>query len=92
MGDYNRCLDNFVDVVEVDAWVAILAPKRTPADIVRRVNADVLKLLVDADVRDRLNVLGFEAYPATPEQVSEIIRTDLRKNADLVKRTGAKAD
>jgi len=78
--------------LEVDAWVAILAPKRTPADIVRRVNADVLKLLGDADVRDRLNVLGFDAYPATPEQVSEIIRTDLRKNADLVKRTGAKAD
>ena len=78
--------------LEVDAWVAILAPKRTPAEIVRRVNADVLKLLGDADVRDRLNVLGFDAYPATPEQVSEIIRTDLRKNADLVKRTGAKAD
>ena len=78
--------------LEVDAWVAILAPKRTPADIVRRVNAEVSKLLGDADIRDRLNVLGFEAYPTTPEQVSEIIRTDLRKNADLVRRTGAKAD
>lgn len=78
--------------LEVDAWVAILAPRRTPAEIVRKVNAEVVRLLGDADVRERLTVLGFDAYPATPEQLSEIIRTDLRRNADLVKRTGAKSE
>jgi hypothetical protein len=41
---------------------------------------------------ERMQVLGFEAFPSTPEQLAELIRTDTKKYGDLVRRTGATAD
>jgi tripartite-type tricarboxylate transporter receptor subunit TctC len=77
---------------EVDSWLALLAPRGTPPELVRRINGDVNKVLADPDMLERMQVLGFEAFPSTPEQLAELIRTDTKKYGDLVRRTGATAD
>jgi tripartite-type tricarboxylate transporter receptor subunit TctC len=76
----------------VDSWLAVLAPRGTPRELVRRINADLNKLLADPDVLDRLKILGFEPSPGTPEQLAEEIRRDTKTYGDLVRLTGAKAD
>ena len=76
----------------VEAWLALLAPRGTPQSVVRRINADTLKALDSPEMRKRLQNLGFEALPASPEQVAEKIRADLKKNAEIIKRVGATAD
>ncbi len=76
----------------VASWLALLAPPGTPQNIVRRIGADTHKALANPDMRKRIDALGFEGMPSTPEQVAEMIRTDLRKNADTIKRVGASAD
>jgi len=76
----------------VEAWLALLAPRGTPQSVVRRINADTLKALDSPEMRKRLQNLGFEALPASPEQVAEKIRVDLKKNAEIIKRVGASAD
>jgi tripartite-type tricarboxylate transporter receptor subunit TctC len=78
--------------LEVDAWLAIMAPRGTPPEVVRRINADVNKTLADPDVQQQLQQFGFEAAPGTPEQFAEVIRADAKKYAELVRRTGATAD
>src|SRR5262249_59649266 len=64
-----RRLPTFPDVPTIDesglpgfffnSWFAMLAPARTPKEIVARLNAEVLKALSDAEVRRKLEELGF---------------------------------
>jgi tripartite-type tricarboxylate transporter receptor subunit TctC len=76
----------------VDSWLAVVAPRGTPPEIVRRINADINKQLADPEVLAQLERFGFEAAPGTPEQLADVFRADEKKFADLVRRTGATAD
>ena len=77
---------------EIDSWLALMAPRKTSPEVVRRINADVTKALGDADVLGRMRVLGFEATPGSPEEVARLIRDDARKLGELVRKVGATAD
>jgi tripartite-type tricarboxylate transporter receptor subunit TctC len=77
---------------EVDSWLALVAPRGTPPDVVRRINAEVNRQLAEPDVLEQLRNFGFQAAPGTPDQLAETIRADAKKYAELVRRTGATAD
>jgi tripartite-type tricarboxylate transporter receptor subunit TctC len=77
---------------EVDSWLALVAPRGTPPDVIRRINAEVNRQLAEPDVLEQLRNFGFQAAPGTPEQLAETIRADAKKYAELVRRTGATAD
>jgi tripartite-type tricarboxylate transporter receptor subunit TctC len=77
---------------DVDAWVALMAPRRTLAAVVQRINAEVNKILDQPDVKDRLTALGFVPAPDTPDGLAQTIDRDLKKYGELVKRTGASAE
>jgi len=76
----------------VGAWLAIVAPRGTPADVVAKINADINRALAEPDVVQQLKTFGFEGTPQTPEQLGEEFRSDAKKFSELVKRTGATAD
>src|SRR5450631_2657998 len=78
--------------MSVGAWLAIMAPRGTPPDVVRKINADVNKVLADPDILQQMRTLGFEPAPESPEQFADEIRADAKKYGDLVRRTGATAD
>src|SRR5436190_7724178 len=61
---------------EVGSWLALVAPRGTPPDVIRRINADVNRVLADADVQLQLKNFGFEGAPGTPEQLAETIRIE----------------
>src|SRR6266480_1396328 len=77
---------------EVGSWLALVAPRGTPPDVVQRINAEVNRQLADADVKLQLQNFGFEAAPGTPEQLAETIRAEAKKYGELVRRTGATAE
>lgn len=74
--------------LEVDSWLALLAPRGTPPAVINRINADLTKQLGDADVVERLRVLGFEAAPGSPGEVARLIREETTKFAELINRMG----
>jgi tripartite-type tricarboxylate transporter receptor subunit TctC len=76
----------------VGAWLGIVAPRGTPPEVVRRINADVNKVLADPELLQQMRTLGFEAAPETPEHFADEIRADAKKYGELVRRTGATAD
>ncbi len=78
--------------MSVGAWLAIFAPRGTPPDVVRKINADVNKVLADPEILQQMRTLGFDPAPETPEQFAAEIRADVVKYGDLVRRTGATAD
>jgi len=71
-----------------NSWFAILAPAGTPKDIVARLNAEVLKALADADVRHKLEDLGFPIRGSSPEELGAMTRDQLAKYARLMKEMG----
>jgi tripartite-type tricarboxylate transporter receptor subunit TctC len=78
--------------LEVGAWVAFVAPRGTPPDIIALINRDVNRVLADPDVKERFAVFGFEPAPGTPAELAEIIRNDLKVNAEVIKRAGMKPE
>ena len=69
-----------------------MAPGATPAEVVNRLNAEVTKALSDADIRTRLAGQGVDAAGGSPAAFAALIASDLKKYADLVKRSGMKAE
>ena len=68
----------------------MLAPSATPAPIVARLNADIVKVLHTADVKSRLAAEGSEVVGSTPEQAHAVVLQLIDQWADMVKRTGIK--
>ena len=76
----------------LDQWLGLFAPAGTPAEIVRRANAAVGKVLADAAVRERFAPQGLEAVGGSPEQFAKLYRDDYEKYARLVKELAIKLD
>ena len=78
--------------VEATAWYGILAPAGTPKPVVARLHGDLVKVLKQPDVVQKLDGLGFEIVASTPEQFGAYIRTEIRKWEKVVRASGAKPD
>jgi tripartite-type tricarboxylate transporter receptor subunit TctC len=70
----------------------ILVPAGTPRDIVARLRQDILKVLQNPDVKDRLAAEGSEVVGNTPEEFGAMIRADVEKWAKVIQRTGIRAN
>jgi tripartite-type tricarboxylate transporter receptor subunit TctC len=66
----------------------VLAPAGTPARIVQRLNAEILKILERPDVKQRLLELGVDLRPNSPEDFASYIRSEVASWAKLVKDAG----
>ena len=73
-------------------WFGFFAPAGTPADIVNRLNAEIMKALGQSDVKERLSSLGFDIRPNTAAEFAAFVRAEVPKWAKAVKDSGAKAD
>ena len=77
---------------EVNSWVALIAPKNVPDSVVRKINADVNRVLESPETKVTLNQLGFIGAPDSVEGLARIIDTDLKINFDLVRKSGITAE
>jgi tripartite-type tricarboxylate transporter receptor subunit TctC len=77
---------------EVVSWFGIVAPTGTPADIVKRLNEDVRRVLVSPEFQDRLKDEGGRSLTMTPEEFTAFIRNETVRWAKVVRDVGAKLD
>jgi tripartite-type tricarboxylate transporter receptor subunit TctC len=73
-------------------WIGLLAPGRTPRDIINRLYQETLKALATPEVKERLAKLGAEQSTMTPEAFDAYIKDEMAANAILVKAAGIKAN
>ena len=71
---------------QADVWYGVLAPAKTPADIVARLNREVIAVLQSAEVRDKLAAQGAEVSGSTPERFVQLMRNDIAKWAKVTSR------
>ncbi len=77
---------------EATSWFGLYAPAATPAPLLARVHAALVKVLADPEVRRKMDDQGAEPMSETPEQFAEFMRKETAKWAQVVKASGATAD
>jgi tripartite-type tricarboxylate transporter receptor subunit TctC len=77
---------------ELTGWYGVYVPAGTPRPIVRRLHADIVQVLNQPDVRERLSGMGAELVANTPEQFAAFMQGEIAKWAKAVKLSGAKAE
>ncbi|GAP35901.1 Bug family tripartite tricarboxylate transporter substrate binding protein [Piscinibacter sakaiensis] len=77
---------------EVNSWVGLLAPARTPRPVIDRLNAELNAVLNDPEVRERLAGLGITATPGTPQAFGDEMKRDLERYGPVVKAAGIKIE
>ncbi len=75
-----------------NAWYGLFVPAGTPKEIVTKLNTEIIKLMDNPEMRERLVGLGVEAAPGTPDQLAMLLRDDLVRWAKIVKDSGAQLD
>ena len=73
---------------EFNFWIGMMAPGKTPRDIVNRLKAEVLKALDTPEVKERFAKLGAEPWTLKPEQFDAYLKDEIKSNAALVKAAG----
>src|SRR3974390_1632913 len=71
--------------VEALQWVGMLAPGKTPADVIEKLNAVLRDVLASPDVRQKLAAQGTTAAPSTPEQFQPLISNEIRQWKQVAK-------
>ncbi len=77
---------------EINAWVGIMAPSKTPKAIIDKLNAELNYVLNEPEVKERLGILGIEPTPQSPEKFGEQIKRDLDRYGTIIKNSGIKLD
>lgn len=73
---------------EFNFWIGMMAPAKTPRDIVNRLHDEVQKALASPEVKTRFANLGADAWTLKPEQFDAYIKDEITSNAKLVKAAG----
>ncbi len=74
------------------AWYGLVAPPKTPDDIIKKINAAAVKVLSMPDVKERLMTSGAEPVGNTPAEHAAEIKTELEKMKNLVNKQGIRLD
>jgi tripartite-type tricarboxylate transporter receptor subunit TctC len=73
-------------------WLGLGARAGTPRDIVQGLSETALRALARPEVVERLQRIGIETRPMTPEEFAAFIRADSDKWRNVIRRSGAKAE
>jgi tripartite-type tricarboxylate transporter receptor subunit TctC len=90
--DVQTFIENGVTDFEVNSWVGLLAPAKTPRALIARLNTELNAVLNDPEVRERLNTLGIAATPGSPERFGDEMGRDLTRYGQVVKAAGIKSE
>jgi len=69
---------------DVSQWWAILVPRGTPNDIVAKLHTEISAIVKNAEMKGRMADLGVDPVGGTPEQLGELMRTEIAKFRKIV--------
>ena len=77
---------------DVSNWLGVLAPAGTPPEIVRTIHGALGRAMATPGLRKQLTSLGIEPVFGAPEAFTALIESDIPKWAEIVRKSGAKAE
>jgi tripartite-type tricarboxylate transporter receptor subunit TctC len=82
----------FVPGYEAIAFYGVGAPRKTPTEIVEKLNREINAVLVDHNIKGRIADLGGVAFPASPAEFSKLIADETEKWAKVIRVANIKAE
>ncbi len=73
-------------------WFGVVAPARTPGDVIARLNAEIVRIMALPEVRERALAVGAEPSTSTPEAFAAFIAAEIPKWERVVRASGARAN
>jgi tripartite-type tricarboxylate transporter receptor subunit TctC len=77
---------------EVDTWLALFAPARTPEPIIARMHKEAARVLHLPDVRQKLLEQSSDPVGSSPEELDRVVKTELKKWGEVIRSAKIKAD
>jgi tripartite-type tricarboxylate transporter receptor subunit TctC len=77
---------------DVTAWQALFVPAKTPPAIVRKISADTNAALADPAIKDKLLQTGYVAGGSSPEELEQLLKSEIAKWSAVIKSMGIKID
>lgn len=77
---------------EGGAWYGVVVPANTPPAIIAKLAKDIIEILRQPDVHERLSQQGVEVIGSQPEEFAQFIKTEVSKFARIVATSGARFD
>ena len=85
-------ISEYLPKFEVELVYAIVAPANTPKAVIDKLNAQLIAVLNNPEIKGQINGKGFEIITSTPNQLSEYIKSEIAKWGPIVKKSGATAE
>jgi tripartite-type tricarboxylate transporter receptor subunit TctC len=92
MPDLPTVIEAGVPDFEVVLWTSLFAPAGTPAAIVRKLQAEIAKILQIPEIRERMTAIGIDPIGGTPEELAAQLGADLARWTKVARTAGIKAD
>ena len=87
------CAETAGDQMVLTEWWGFVAPAKTPSPIINRLNREIVAVLAQSDVRQRLEEGLFgEVAGTSPSEFGEFIKVGVQKSAELMRRAGVKQE
>jgi tripartite-type tricarboxylate transporter receptor subunit TctC len=77
---------------EFVSWYGLWGPKNLPPDISAKLQAEIAKVMARPDMKERLNVLGFEPIASTSDRFAKYIDDEMAKYSKIIKDANLKAE
>jgi tripartite-type tricarboxylate transporter receptor subunit TctC len=77
---------------QMNTWNSLVVPRGTPAPIIQRLNTEVIGLLNEPEVKERLKQQGIDPDPGTPAQLGAFIKSEVARFDSLIKTIGLKVE
>jgi tripartite-type tricarboxylate transporter receptor subunit TctC len=75
------------------SWQAVYAPKGTPKPVIDKLHTEIVKILRSKEVTAQLqNANGMEIVASTPDELAKLMQSEIPRWAELIRKSGAKAD
>jgi tripartite-type tricarboxylate transporter receptor subunit TctC len=78
--------------VEGDSWVGVLVPAKTPKYIVALLHREIVKILAQPDMKERLATLGYEPIASTPDEFAARIKVEIGTWAKVIHRANIRPE
>jgi tripartite-type tricarboxylate transporter receptor subunit TctC len=82
----------FVPGFEAIGWYGLVAPAKTPPEIVSKLNAELVKLMGSAEFRERLSTMGATPTGSNAQEFGRHIVSEIEKARRIIKTAGVKPD
>jgi tripartite-type tricarboxylate transporter receptor subunit TctC len=92
MPEIPTCVESGMPGLVAVNWWGVLVPAGTPKAIVQKFHGDLVKVMKDADLRERFAQLGVDAVSGSPEEFAAFMKAEAAKYRKLVKEADIHVD